>query len=55
MLQAAFAQIFLRQKLQSQTVTKENLRKTFAYKKDARKMLVKLTPGPCLPRQLRRR
>jgi len=43
-LQAAFASIFLRQKLQSQSVTREKLLNLLLYKKRTCKMLVKLTP-----------
>jgi len=43
-LQAAFAQIFLRQKkFQSQTVIREKLRKALWYEKGAHKVLLKLT------------
>jgi len=43
-LQAAFLKIFFRQKLQSQTVRRENLRRTLSNEKAAFKRLVKLTP-----------
>jgi len=39
------ANIILPKKSQSQTINKENCRKTLSYKKATRKMLVKLTPG----------
>jgi len=42
-LQAAFALIFLQQKLQRQTFSGKKLHKTLSYKKAAHKMLVKLT------------
>jgi len=41
-LQAAFAPIFLHQKLQSQTVTREKLCKALLYEKVSSKMLMKL-------------
>jgi hypothetical protein len=41
-LQASFAPIFLRQKLQSQTVTREKLCKALLYEKVSSKMLMKL-------------
>ncbi len=44
-LRAAFAPIFLHQKIQSQTVTREKKHKTLLYKKVSHKMLMKLTPG----------
>jgi len=43
-LQAAFAPIFLHQKLQSQTVSREKQCKTLLYEKVWRKILMKLTP-----------
>jgi len=43
-LWAAFAPIFLHQKIKSQTVTGEKLRKALSYKKVLHKMLTKLTP-----------
>jgi len=45
-LQAAFALIFFCQKLQSQTVTREKLRKALLYEKVSSKMLVKLSTCP---------
>jgi len=44
-LQAAFAPLFFCQKIQSQTVISEKLRKTLSYGKCTSKMLMKLTPG----------
>jgi len=44
-LRAAFALIFFCQKIQSQTVTREKLRKALLYEKGARNMLMKLTPN----------
>ncbi len=44
-LRAAFAPIFLQQKLQRQAVTRVKLCKALSYKKGKRKMLMKLTPG----------
>jgi len=40
-----FADYLLPTKLQTQTVSADKFRKTLLYKNDARKMLVKLTPG----------
>jgi len=39
-------------KLQRLTVSREKLRKTLSFKKDTNKMLVKLTPGLLLHRQI---
>ncbi len=47
-LQAAFAPIFLHQKLQNQTVIIEKLRKVFSNEKGANKMLMKLIPDGIL-------
>ncbi len=44
-LRAAFAPIFFSQKLQRQTLIRENLRTVLLYEKGAHKMLMKLTPG----------
>jgi hypothetical protein len=44
------ADILLPQKMQSQTVNRENLHKTLSYKKADIKMLVKLTPVRQRPR-----
>ena len=44
-LQAAFAPISLRQKVQTYNVSTEKLLKRLLYEKAAHKMLVKLTPG----------
>ncbi len=44
-LQAAFAPIFFSQKLQRQTLSRENLRTALLFEKGAHKMLLKLTPG----------
>jgi len=44
-LQAAFAPIFLHQKLQSQIETSQKLRKTLLFEKFGHKMLMKLTVG----------
>jgi len=43
-LQAAFEPIFFCQKIQRQTVIRENLQKSLSNKKGARKMMMKLTP-----------
>jgi len=43
-LRAPFALVFLHQKLQSQIVTREKLRKALLYEKFAHKRLIKLTP-----------
>ncbi len=43
-LRAAFAPIFFCQKLQNQTVSRENQLKALMYKKGLRKMLMKLAP-----------
>jgi hypothetical protein len=48
-LGAAFAPIFLRKKLKSQTVTREKLHKTFLYEQGGHKMLIKLTPVDNIP------
>jgi hypothetical protein len=44
-LSTFFAPMFLRQKLQSQIVTKEKLSKALLHEKGACKMLMKLTTG----------
>ena len=44
-IQTAFAPIFFCQKSTILALSREKLLKTLSYKKDARKMLVKLTPG----------
>ena len=41
-LRAAYLTLFLHYKIQRQTESREKLRKTLSYKKDTRKMLVKL-------------
>jgi hypothetical protein len=43
-LRAAFTPIFFCQKLQSQTVIREKLRKALSYEKVESKVLMKLTP-----------
>ena len=43
-IQAVFLPISFRQKLLTQTVSTEKLRKTLLFEKAAHKMLVKLTP-----------
>jgi len=44
-LQAAFATLFLHQKIKSQAVRREKLRKTLKYKKVSSKMLMILSPN----------